>query len=136
MRRMWSRIERQYPVLLAFRRKVDAGIVGREKSSLSRARGPSPFPMLGALILLSAAAQIPGAVRWLLIAVSLPLVLLQCFNFWRGYRIDKAKRYWEGRDYERRVRYELAPEYHDSEDALLAAFRRKLARSQCGEIAR
>jgi hypothetical protein len=52
-------------------------------------------------------------------------LLVQAFLLWRGYRLDKARRYWSGREYERRGRYALAPEYWDSEDALLTAWRRK-----------
>lgn len=129
MKQTWSRLERRYPALLAYRRKVDADYLRRDRSFGPQARGASPFPLLGALVLVDAASLIPDSRRWLLLAASMPFIALQLFNFWRAYRMDKAKRYWGGRDYERRGRYDLPPEYHDSEDALLAARRRKRSRA-------
>jgi hypothetical protein len=58
------------------------------------------------------------------IAIALPIsILLLAFISWRQIRILKARSLKSGRYFERKARYALPPEYHDSEDALLAAKR-------------
>ena len=85
------------------------------------------MPGIIALLLLPAALQ-PMAIQLPLLAGCLILAALQVFVAWRGIRLKLTKGYRSGRDYERRFRHELPPEYHDSEDALLAAWRRKRAK--------
>ena len=59
-----------------------------------------------------------GAITWLI------------FVGWRIFHSLKRQGLKGGREYERRGRYRLPPEYAESEDALLAAKRRKAKRKR------
>jgi len=49
----------------------------------------------------------------------------EAFVIWRWWRYVKEAAYKAGKNYEKSDRYQLPPEYADSEDALMAAKRTK-----------
>lgn len=62
---------------------------------------------------------------WFFVAVS---IVWLTFALWRFYHYVMRIGRKSGRDYEKKDRYKLPPEYSDSEDALMAAERRNAKR--------
>lgn len=109
---------------LKVRRWIDRDLGGPGKP---RSHFLAMLPALPGVWLLSQEGQPEHMSGYVLCGVALAAI---GFVVWRGLRLLQVARLKSGRHYERTARYDLPPEYADSEDALMAAIRGKSSSQQ------
>jgi hypothetical protein len=111
---------------LIVRRWVDWGIGGTSSELQLVMLGPIIIPI--ALVAPLTGGQTPLERVQNLGPMLIWALVWLVFSGWRAKRMTKALSIKEARRYERIVRYELPPEYAESESSVLAKFRQKSAR--------
>jgi hypothetical protein len=96
----------------------------------NRYRPASLFvPLFVALIGTAIALQVGGAASAIGWTIALPGAACLGFALWRALRLMRAAAIKGDRQYDRRTKFTLSPEYHSSE-SVTAASRRKRARQR------
>jgi hypothetical protein len=83
------------------------------------------IPLFLAMLFGIGAAEASSWLRGAFLLFAALMLPLQAFYIWRAMRFAKIDLYRQGRLYERQIRFRLGPEYHDTEDSYLAAWRRR-----------